>query len=246
MARARYKEQRAPRQLDQWVEGVWSVETPRERVVGYGVPPDGCLDIIYSAGEGIRAVGAMTVERQFDFAANSCLFGVRFRPGLAGRFLQASPAELTDKILSLEDLWGAEARQLRQQLDDLTAGEQRFTLILDALVKRTAAPNPVQRAIHAITLMAGNVDLEFVARQANLSPRQFRRRCLEESGLTPKHLCRVLRFQQACRLAESLPRRDWSRIAVDAGFFDQAHLISDFREFTGRTPVSFFSNTPQR
>ena len=73
------------------------------------------------------------------------------------------------------------------------------------------------------------------------TPVQFRRRCLEESGLTPKHLCRVLRFRRACALAH--PAADWAEIAAGAGYFDQSHLIRDFREFTGRTPVSVFSNT---
>ena len=87
-----------------------------------------------------------------------------------------------------------------------------------------------------------SVDLEWVARQANLSSRQFRRRCLEESGLTPKQLCRVLRFRHACQLARGGARVEWAGIAAEAGYFDQAHLIRDFREFAGATPVSVFSN----
>jgi AraC-like DNA-binding protein len=87
----------------------------------------------------------------------------------------------------------------------------------------------------------GDIDLDWVARQAGMSERQFRRRCLEESGLAPKQLCRVLRFRRACELGgRGLP---WGLIAAEAGYFDQAHLIRDFREFTGATPMSVFSNT---
>jgi AraC-like DNA-binding protein len=99
----------------------------------------------------------------------------------------------------------------------------------------------VQRAIEVVASSHGDVNLEWVARQAGMSERQFRRRCLEESGLAPKQLCRVLRFRRACALGErGLP---WGLIAAEAGYFDQAHLIRDFREFTGNTPVSVFSNT---
>src|SRR5215475_12698731 len=238
---SRYTEQSPPQRLDQWLETVWTVETGDEKLHGYGVPPDGCLDIVYTPGEGIRAVGTMTVERQFDFSSNSRVCGVRFRPGLAGRFLQASPAELTDQIIALEDLWGAEARELQDRLDHSSTAEQFSKIILEPLIKRTSPPSPVQRAIQAMASASGNVDLEFVARQANLSPRQFRRRCLEESGLAPKQLCRVLRFRHACTLGQrGLP---WGLIAAEAGYFDQAHLIRDFHEFTGETPVSVFSNT---
>jgi len=92
----------------------------------------------------------------------------------------------------------------------------------------------------------GNADLESIARQSNLSPRQFRRRCLEESGLSPKRLCRVLRFRRACRIAGGFDRPDWAAIALEAEYFDQAHLIRDFHEFTGLTPMAVFSNTPTR
>jgi AraC-like DNA-binding protein len=74
-----------------------------------------------------------------------------------------------------------------------------------------------------------------------MSARQFRRRCREESGLGPKHLSRILRFRRACRLAQC--GESWPQVAVEAGYFDQAHLIRDFREFTGSTPVSVFSKT---
>ena len=87
----------------------------------------------------------------------------------------------------------------------------------------------------------GDLDLEWAARHACLSARQFRRRCLEESGLTPKHLCRVLRFRRAYALAAQ--GANWASIASDVGYFDQAHLIRDFREFTGRAPMSVFSKT---
>jgi AraC-like DNA-binding protein len=99
------------------------------------------------------------------------------------------------------------------------------------------------RAVGAMTRTHGNANLDWIAAQANLSPRQFRRRCLEESGLTPKHLCRVLRFRHSNSLASASRRPDWADIAGRAGYYDQAHLIRDFREFTGQTPMSVFSNT---
>jgi hypothetical protein len=54
------------------------------------------------------------------------------------------------------------------------------------------APDPVKRAIEAIVKAHGDVDLDWAASQAGMSPRQFRRRCFEESGLGPKNLCRIL------------------------------------------------------
>jgi AraC-like DNA-binding protein len=132
---------------------------------------------------------------------------------------------------------------LLRRLDDAASISDAVRIILGHLPPPASAPNPVQRAIQCVAAANGNVDLDNVAGAANLSPRSFRRRCLEESGLGPKHLCRVLRFRHACRLARNSARPDWAAIAIDAGYFDQAHFIHDFREFTGLTPMAVFSNT---
>ncbi len=234
-----YHEQPAPESLTRWVECSWCIQGDRP-VTGYAVPPDGCLDIVYSRTDGLRAIGTMTAEQRFDFPAGGQTMGVRFRPGMAGAFLRVAPVELTDAAVPLADLWGRAARELEARLFESARPEE---LLLGQLQAPDAAPKAIERAIAAITAAGGNVGLGYIARQANLSPRQFRRRCLEESGLTPKHLCRVLRFQHARRMASSVLRPQWSGIAADAGYFDQAHLIRDFREFTGRTPMSVFSNT---
>jgi AraC-like DNA-binding protein len=120
--------------------------------------------------------------------------------------------------------------------------EDCVTILLSGL-PAPREPGAVERAIEGIARARGMIDLDWVARQANLSPRQFRRRCIEESGLAPKQLCRILRFRRACQLAHGVARPEWAAIAASAGYFDQAHLIRDFRAFAGATPVAVFSNT---
>jgi AraC-like DNA-binding protein len=92
-----------------------------------------------------------------------------------------------------------------------------------------------------MTAAHGAFEVDRAAPLAGLSARQFRRR-LEESGLTPKRLCRVLRFRRSFELAATRGL-SWAAVAAETGYFDQAHLIRDFREFTGRTPMAVFSNT---
>jgi transcriptional regulator GlxA family with amidase domain len=146
-------------------------------------------------------------------------------------------------MVPLEDIWGRAARQLEERLREARSPGETIGLLLRYLPRPAQPPNPVQRAIEALTAAQGAAAVQEVARQANLSPRQFQRRCLEESGLAPKHLSRVLRFRHACDLAGRAARPDWAAIAAGAGYYDQAHLIRDFREFTGSTPVSVFSKT---
>lgn len=185
----------------------------------------------------------MTVEQKFYYPAGRRIVGVRFHPGKAGTFLGVAPSDLTDGIAALEGTWGARARTLEERLREARTPGETVRLLLDAIPPPMSEPNPVQRAIEAISTDHGGCDLELAARQANLSMRQFRRRCLEESGLTPKHLSRVLRFRYACELAGRTERPQWPDIAAEAGYFDQAHLIRDFHEFAGGAPVAVFSNT---
>lgn len=238
-----YCEKAPPAPLSCWVECGWFLESA-VAVGEHRVPPDGCVDILYDREHGLRVVGAMTVEQRFDFPAGAAQTGVRIRPGMAGTFLGLSPAELTDCTAELTDLWPRCALSLQRQLDDAKSIQDAMRLLLDGVAVPASTPNPVQRAIDALAAANGNADLDALARHANISPRQFRRRCLEESGLTPKHLSRVLRFRHACQIARAAGRRlDWAVIALDAGYYDQSHFIRDFREFTGRTPMAVLSNT---
>jgi AraC-like DNA-binding protein len=228
--------------LSRWIECGWYLDTG-QAVTGHRVPPDGCLDIVYDHATGLRAIGAMTREQHFHFPDGAEVAGVRFRPGMAGTFLGVAPAELTDTTAPLEDLWPGRARDLKRRLDDAKSIQEAMRILLANLPAPDAALTPTQRAIEALAMANGNADLDSAAHQANLSVRQFRRRCLEESGLTPKRLCRVLRFRHVCRMAGAAGRLNWSDLALEADYFDQSHLIRDFREFTGRSPMAVFSNT---
>lgn len=239
-----YREHAPGPALERYVECAWSLSAA-DALRGHRVPPDGCVDIIYSREEGARVVGTMTAEQRFDYSAGTTIVGVRFRPAMAGLFLRVPSAELTDRIAPLEQIWGSAGQRLKNQLDSADSVTECIERITAALSAPSRSLRPIHRAIEAITAAHGTVDLEFMARQANLSARQFRRRCFEASGLTPKHLCRVLRFRRASALA-ARGRPSWSAIAAEAGYFDQAHLIRDFREFTGQTPMSLFSNTANR
>jgi AraC-like DNA-binding protein len=235
-----YREHPAPPALSDWLECAWSIEIATT-VQAAPVRPDGCLDIVYSRPDGLRAVGAMTTEKRFDQIPGSLLCGVRFRPGMARNFFRIPSCELTDIAIPLDALFGRHARELEHRLSDARSPSEAANLLAASLHAPADRPNAVQRTVAALAATHGQADLDRFSRAANLSPRQFRRRCLEESGLAPKNLCRILRFRRALHLG-SRHTRDWAAIAAETGYFDQAHLIRDFHEFTGQTPMAVFSN----
>jgi AraC-like DNA-binding protein len=78
-----------------------------------------------------------------------------------------------------------------------------------------------------------------VADEVGLSARRFIELFKDEVGLAPKLFCRVRRFQRAVRLVHGRTDVDWADVALDCGYFDQAHLIHEFREFSGLSPTAY-------
>jgi transcriptional regulator GlxA family with amidase domain len=83
---------------------------------------------------------------------------------------------------------------------------------------------------------SGGISVDHLATSAGISSRQLERRFLREIGIGPKLLGRILRFQQVFRAVERVDSA-WASIAVECGYYDQAHLIRDFSQFAGRTPA---------
>jgi AraC-like DNA-binding protein len=197
------------------------------------VTPDGCADILLSAGR-LDVVGAMTRYQDYRPSQSEQVMGVRFRPGAWTPYFGIPGDRITDVLLPLEDLWGARARRLQDRLSYADSLEHCATLVEASLcgeVERT----PVQRAIRWMEQHHGAVSMDRLAGQCGLSPRQFRRLCLKHSGLSPKFLARALRFRYAVsRLTTS--KSSAADLALDCGYYDQAHLINEFRAFSGRTP----------
>lgn len=236
-----YREIAAPPDRAQMVECIWTMRTGAGEPP-YRVTPDGCADILFTrCGSEIRleAVGPMTVYRDFALPAGASLLGIRLRPGMWSRHFGIPGDRLTDVILPLEDLWGSRARELAERLAGLGSLEQAPPLLCPG----PSEFSPAQRAISWLQARHGCVPVDKLAFAAGLSPRQFRRVCLELTGLTPKFLARVLRFRRALA-ATHAGRVDCASIAADCGYYDQPHLIRDFREFAGRTPMTDFYNTP--
>ncbi len=226
--------------LAHFVECLWTVNAAADDP-DYPVLPDGCLDIVFSAKDGVRAIGAMTKRQIHAQQAGQFVVGMRFRPGLAARLLRVAACELTDGAASMEELWGKTGRELHARLQEARSATACQAALACSLRFSGWNETPTQKAVAAIVAAEGDVRLDYIAGQANLSSRQFRRRCLEETGLTPKHLCRVLRFQRALRLLASADSAGAAGVAADCGYYDQAHLIRDFREFAAATPSAYAS-----
>jgi AraC-like DNA-binding protein len=222
-----YLELAPPPHLAAFVECIWDSYAATERR-GFLVMPDGCMDVIWAADDKPELVGTMTRSVRVHLHRGQRVRGVRFRPGMMALCLPISPSDLLDGRVSSRDF-----------------GIGRLTLKDFVAALRPRSMNPVQCALAYAASAREPVALDFLIRNSGLSSRQFRRQCLAVTGVSPKHLLRILRFRRASEAALAGAVR-WPDLAANFGYFDQAHLIREFREFTGHSPISLvsdFSNT---
>ncbi len=229
-----YREFLPHRSFAPWIECFW---THGLREAPVRVLPDTCVDFVFSHGRGLQVVGTMTRALVVDPGKDGFV-GVRFRAGTIGALLKMPLTELTDRSVRLQDIWGAPGRALEEQLRN-AHGQEQMIRILQTRIEPAAALSPVHRAINYLVTRAEHVSLEETCRVAGLSARQFRRRCLEETGVTPKHLARISRFRRAWSNIGSQRKIDWATVAVESGYYDQAHLIHEFQKFSGNTPGAY-------
>lgn len=228
--------------LARQVECFWSLR-PSYPAQPHRVLPDGCTDLIFWVIGGQlkgSAVGAMTRSIVTRLAPQAEIFGVRFHPGMSHGLMRVPVSILTDEIVDLESLWGKDGRAMEQRLADAGSLQKRAALI-EAGLDPQSGETPVQRAALWIVANRGDASADELARHAGLSARQFRRLCIEQTGVGPKMLCRVLRFRNAANRIASAGPGNWADFALDHGYYDQAHFINEFREFSGVTPAEYAS-----
>jgi AraC-like DNA-binding protein len=254
-----YVERRPAADLAPYLECVWSVSgrtsaRPRgpERIV-----PDACPELIVHLGDPFsRHVGTRWVVQPRLFLAGTLTrpwllrpgrrvdtLGLRFRPGAATAVFGNGLRPRIDAEIPLPRLVGSSAAQA---LRDALAGPRTRTRRIQAaetwLAEHVAAVRPrpcaVQPAIDAILRSRGGRRIDDLARSLGWTRRRLERAFAQDLGLRPKMFARIVRLNAV--LAELGPeqRADIVDVALCVGYFDQSHLLRDFRALAGRLPAA--------
>jgi len=177
------------------------------------------------------------------------VIGVHFRPGGAFPFLGTPASELADAHVDLDALWGTSAIELRERLCVAKTPAERFKLLEKVLVAHLFRPLERHYAVRFALDTFGRADsglaIRDVARDAGLSQRRFIQLFACEVGISPKLFCRVRRFRQALETVRHTAVPNWAQVAVDCGYYDQSHLIHDFRFFSNLSPTEYVRQRSQ-
>ncbi|CAG1017579.1 hypothetical protein BURC_02242 [Burkholderiaceae bacterium] len=173
----------------------------------------------------------------------SAVIGVHFRPGGAAAWFGGALPELRNRTLPLDELWGCAASTLRDELQNAGTPQAALQRLESHLLRRLhrapSADTMVLQAIGALQRDPTRALIDPVQRASGCTPAQFIGRFERAVGLTPKRYARVLRFHSMLPVLVRAGPRDWAQIAVAAGYFDQSHLIHEFRRLSGLTPGAY-------
>jgi AraC-like DNA-binding protein len=179
---------------------------------------------------------------QFGYPEPTRSVGVHVKPWGLAPFLPMPAAELCDRPVTIEQVWGRPASaQLRDRLAMAAGPHEMLTLLEDELIRRLCETRGLGLVRHTSSVIAAasGVAIGDVSVAAGVSTTHLAQRFRELIGVTPKRLARTYRFTATVFSINPAEPIDWGDVAAGAGYFDQAHFGHEFREFTGLTPTRY-------
>jgi AraC-like DNA-binding protein len=166
---------------------------------------------------------------------------VDLTPTGARRLFGVPAEDLTGHVVPLVDLLPGVACRLSERLAEARDWATRLDRVESLLAQRILGSRldtaPVEHALARIDAAGGNLRISDLARELGVSRKRLIALFRDQVGVGPKLMARLIRFQGLMARARDGDALRWSELALDHGYYDQAHLVRDVRQFTGLTPT---------
>jgi len=194
---------------------------------------------------GAAISGAYARPFGIDTREQRHIVGVAFRPGGAAPFFAEPSDALAGDHIELDALWGRDGALLRERMLEAPTPAAALCTLEQVLLARLVRPLEVDKLVEfAIGALDRGAPIGQVTERLGLTPKRFIQHFRGVVGLSPKRFARVRRFGKVLEAVERGQRVNWSGVAAGCGYFDQAHLIRDFREFSGMNPTLYQPREP--
>jgi AraC-like DNA-binding protein len=249
-------------ELAPFVKCFWTLDddgnsgNSRQRII-----PDGCMEMIFHYGDLYKQYfedgesiiqprsfifGQITRYIEIEPTGISGIVAVRFLPEGLVPFLDIPVSTLVNRAVSLTDIFGEKGKRLEQEIILAESNGERIKLLENFLLSQLTDPktidNITRACVETIFKSRGQLDVKNVAGKIKINRRNIERRFASAVGLSPKLLSRLVRLQATLKMLEQKKFSNLTSLAYENGYYDQAHFIRDFKEFTGVSPKSFFSD----
>lgn len=208
-----------------------------------------CVNLVFEA-DGARIWGVPRSRFRRELTGAGRVFGIKFTPAGFYPFARQSVSRFTDLALPVDAIFGVEAAVAGEDL--LALDDPNAMIALTEALLRQHLPDPdpqvafVNRMIDYIAAHREIARVEDAAQQFHIGKRALQRLFSQYVGVSPKWVI------QRCRLHDAVERLtqgtvdDWSQVALELGYFDQAHFIKDFKAVIGQTPAEYLRQNEQQ
>jgi hypothetical protein len=245
------------------VKCYWTLEVAadtnaqRQRII-----PDGCIEMIFILGDDVKRY---TSEEEFIIQPHAMVLGqitkpffveptgtvntfaVRFYPYGFASFSTTPIKNLADRETTIDLLFGQKpAAELHERIVNATDTKERIEIVeeflLEKLKDKQTIDNIVKTTVETLFQQKGSTPIHSILKDDLSKRRQLERKFLKQVGISPKQLGKVIRLQTALNMMLHRHSSSLTKIAYESEYYDQAHFIRDFKEFTGTNPKEFLED----
>jgi AraC-like DNA-binding protein len=206
------------------------------------VVPNPCVNWVVDKGR-TAFYGAAKTKYSHLLTDKGCVFGVKFRPGGFYPFIKQPVSGLTNCPMPVENVFGTGAAT--GECDILSqANEEQMVELAESLL-RTKLPEKdetitlINRIIDRIAEDRELVKVDEICRDFDFNKRKLQRLFDQYVGVSPKWVIKLYRLQNAAETMDNGGSRDWTRLSMNLGYYDQSHFIKDFKATIGKTPDEY-------
>jgi len=239
-----------------FVKHYWALKTDMLHV-GERITPVGCVQMVFHREDRMFSRtenevqplafigGQSSTYTDLQSTGKTDMLVILFQPHGAKTFFNVPIDKFNNRNIPVEDLHDKPLCNLAEQVQNTADNRTAIRLIEAVLISRLSDFNSYNHKRIARVLNSINYthqpDMKILAETACLSYKQFGRIFAEYTGATPKEFTRIVRFQRAIHMLQNDPGKGQAELALDCGFYDQPHLIKEFKTFSGYTPNEYMA-----
>lgn len=239
-----------------WLLETDSIDRSTERII-----PSGNIQMVFYRGNPVslsssqntslidsKAVlcGQFVGFSDLSYTGNIRILAVVFHTYAASAFFRMPVSDFCDQKFTADEVGDRELLELEDRILNETEDRHCICMVEQFLLQRLTPPKAynldrMRSAISFINRRKGEIRISELASSVFLSTKQFQRVFTGHVGISPKDFLRIVRFQHALYVLQSSPEINFSQLACECGFYDQPHLINEFKVFSGYTPKEYLA-----
>jgi AraC-like DNA-binding protein len=248
--------------LRAFVKCYWTLDIPKEtEAAKQRIVPDGCMEMIFHYGDLYKqylkdenyiiqprcfVFGQITQALDIEPTGETGIFAVRFHPDGFAPFVSTDITNMENRAVPLEELFSNDGLDIERKVLASAGNEDRIEIVESFLLKILTTTRFIDRiaksSVEIILQLNGQISVDELSSQLNVHRRQLERKFSSVIGLSPKQLTKIIRLQSVLRALTTNQFTSLTSAAYEGNYYDQAHFIKDFKEFTGMSPKKFYAN----